>query len=580
MKKIFSKTVLQHLRDASCCALLFAASEIAWAQSADVQRAIDAYNEGDYAAAMAVWEPLANQGNRDAQFAMGVLYYEGHGVNKNLDEALAWFRKAADSEHPTAMFNLGVAYWEGRGLSQSFAQAVDWWERAAESGDVASQYNLGLAYYLGKGAQKDLDQARNWLTQAAEKGHADAQRVLGIIDEKAAKTQTAASSTSGASTASTANQAGSAEVESVTVQPAESQETQAQNVSEPSSGQASNATAPEASTEASTKVTTTSKEKAAAGSVIITTRFRAAEVSVDQLELRSGPGSQSPVLQTLRQGTPVKIVEARGSWGRVEIPGQVRLWVFGDYVQGAPEGRITANKVRLRNRPTTGENSKVVAHLNKGDSVTVHTSTGDWKQISSRKATPAWVRLSGVSEQNPVTQDWLDNFNALANTPTGKTKTVSASSTPSAFRAAWVRGDNTAVLGRAAPDAPKLNDLAKDLPVKVIGSKGDWLMIESPIGLDVWVYGKFISETGNNAQINNNRVRIRSLPSTGPESDVLGLLDKGTPVEIKSRQGDWIRLRVTRSIAGWVASERLTTPGSVSADWQKRWDDIRSQNRL
>ena len=105
-------------------------------------------------------------------------------------------------------------------------------------------------------------------------------------------------------------------------------------------------------------------------------------------------------------------------------------------------------------------------------------------------------------------------------------------------------------------------------------------MIESPIGLDVWVYGKFISETGNTAQINNNRVRIRSLPSTGSESDVLGLLDKGTPVEIKSRKGDWIRLRVTRSVAGWVNSERLTTPGSVSADWQKRWDDIRSQNKL
>ena len=576
MKRILPKTVLRRLRGASCFTLLFVASEIAWAQSADVQRAIDAYNEGDYAAAMAVWEPLANQGNRDAQFAMGVLYYEGHGVNKNLDEALAWFRKAADSEHPTAMFNLGVAYWEGRGLSQNYAQAVDWWERAAESGDVASQYNLGLAYYLGKGAQKDLDQARNWLTQAAEKGHADAQHVLGIIDEQYTKSQTASSATSDTSTASATNQAGSAEVESVTVQPAEQHEAQAQSASEPSSGQVSNATTPEVPT----KVTTTTKEKTAASSVIITTRFRAAEVSVDGLELRSGPSSQSPVLQTLRQGTPVKIVEAQGSWGRVEIPGQVRLWVFGDYVQGAPEGRITANKVRLRNRPTTGGNSKVVAHLNKGDSVTVHTSTGDWKQISSRKATPAWVRLSGVSEQNPVTQDWLDNFNALAKAPTVKTKTASANSTPSAFRAAWVRGGNTAVFGRAAPDAPKLNDLAKDLPVKVIGSKGEWLMIESPIGLDVWVYGKFISETGNTAQINNNRVRIRSLPSTGPESDVLGLLDKGTPVEIKSRQGDWIRLRVTRSIAGWVASERLTTPGSVSADWQKRWDDIRSQNQL
>ena len=148
MKDILPKTFLRYLRGASCFTLLFVATGMSWAQSTDVQRAIDAYNEGDYAAAMAVWEPLANQGNRDAQFAMGVLYYEGHGVSKNLDEALAWFRKAANSGHPTAMFNLGVAYWEGRGLSQNFAQAVDWWERAAESGDVTSQYNLGLAYYL------------------------------------------------------------------------------------------------------------------------------------------------------------------------------------------------------------------------------------------------------------------------------------------------------------------------------------------------------------------------------------------------------------------------------------------------
>jgi len=562
MKDILPKIVLRYLRGASCFTLLFVASGISWAQSTDVQRAIDAYNEGDYAAAMAVWEPLANQGNRDAQFAMGVLYYEGQGVSKNLDEALAWFRKAANSGHPTAMFNLGVAYWEGRGLSQNFAQAVDWWERAAESGDVTSQYNLGLAYYLGKGAQKDIDQARNWLTQAAEKGHADARRVLGIIDKQYAKSQNPASTSSSTSAASAVAQAESAEVESVSVQPTEQQATSAQALPKKPQEQE------------------TAKEKAAPSAVIVTTRFRAAEVSVDKLELRSGPSSQSPVLQTLRQGTPVKIIETRGSWGRVEIPGQVRLWVFGDYVQGAPEGRITANKVRLRNRPTTGENSKVVAHLNKGDAVTVHTSTGDWKHISSRKATPAWVRLSGVSEQNPVTQDWLDNFNALANAAPGKAKTASISSAPSAFRAAWVRSDSTPVFGRATPDAPKLNDLAKDLPVKVIGSKGEWLMIESPIGLDVWVYGKFVSETGNAGQINNNRVRIRSLPSTGTESDVLGLLDKGTPVEIKSRKGDWIRLRVTRSVAGWVNSERLTTPGSVSADWQKRWDDIRSQNKL
>ena len=54
MKDILPKTFLRYLRSASCFTLLFVASGMSWAQNTDVQRAIDAYNEGDYAAAMAM----------------------------------------------------------------------------------------------------------------------------------------------------------------------------------------------------------------------------------------------------------------------------------------------------------------------------------------------------------------------------------------------------------------------------------------------------------------------------------------------------------------------------------------------
>ena len=538
--------VSAHIRSAICLAALLVVSNTVSAQSDDIQRAVDAYGQGDYATAIAIWEPHAHQGNREAQFAMGVLYFEGHGVSKNLDEALAWFRKAANSGHPTAMFNLGVAYWEGRGLNKNFSQAVDWWERAAESGDVASQYNLGLAYYLGKGAQKDIDKARSWLTQASEQGHADANRVLGVIGEKDVVTQNTPSAPAASISSSAADSAETSQTESVEVE----------------------------------SVPVEQVEDTAQSPVIVTTRFRAAEVSLDKLALRSAPNSQSPVVHTLRQGTPVKIVQAQGAWGRVEIPSPVRLWVFGDYVQGAPEGRVTANQVRLRNRPTTSQNSRVVAHLNRGDIVTVHSSTGGWKHVSSQTPMPVWAQLSGLSEQNPVTQDWLDNFNALANSGQEKSEVLpvdTAAPASAPFRTAWAKASDTKVIGRPAPNVPELNLLAKGTPVKVIGSKDNWLMIQSPMGLDVWVYGKFISETGGGAQINDNRVRIRSLPSTGADSDVLGLLDKGAPVEVKSRKGDWIRLRVISSVAGWVDSAELTPPGAVSADWQERWDAIRSE---
>ena len=111
-------------------------------------------------------------------------------------------------------------------------------------------------------------------------------------------------------------------------------------------------------------------------------------------------------------------------------------------------------------------------------------------------------------------------------------------------------------------DAPVVSLLDKGITVKVIGSKNGWIMIKSPMGLDVWVYGKFVKESGGRAHINDNRVRIRSLPSTGPDSDVLGLLDKGTEVEVISRKGDWSRLRVLNSVAGMDQTRSTDDPGS------------------
>ena len=145
------------------------------------------------------------------------------------------------------------------------------------------------------------------------------------------------------------------------------------------------------------------------------------------------------------------------------------------------------------------------------------------------------------------------------------------------FKTAWVTADNAPVVGRPDAGAPVVSLLDKGITVKVIGSKNGWIMIKSPRGLDVWVYGKFVKESGGRAHINDNRVRIRSLPSTGPDSDVLGLLDKGTEVEVISRKGDWSRLRVLNSVAGWIKQDQLTTPGAITPDWQKRWDAIRSE---
>ncbi len=50
-----------------------------------------AYQRGDYATALREWRPLAEQGNADAQFFLGVMYYKGRGVPQDYVEAIIWF---------------------------------------------------------------------------------------------------------------------------------------------------------------------------------------------------------------------------------------------------------------------------------------------------------------------------------------------------------------------------------------------------------------------------------------------------------------------------------------------------------
>ena len=58
--------------------------------------AMAAYARGDYATALRLLRPLAEQGDAQAQYNLGVLYDNGQGVPKNDAEAMKWYRMAAD----------------------------------------------------------------------------------------------------------------------------------------------------------------------------------------------------------------------------------------------------------------------------------------------------------------------------------------------------------------------------------------------------------------------------------------------------------------------------------------------------
>jgi TPR repeat protein len=121
----------------------------------------------------------AETGNAEAQLQLGILYYQGKGVARNLAEAARWYRKAADQGNAYAQSNLGALYHQGDGVTKDFLEAAKWLQKAAKQGEARAQLNLGAMYYKGDGVTKDLSEAAKWYQKAAEQDEAQAQINLG-----------------------------------------------------------------------------------------------------------------------------------------------------------------------------------------------------------------------------------------------------------------------------------------------------------------------------------------------------------------------------------------------------------------
>jgi TPR repeat protein len=113
--------------------------------------------------------------SRRALYQLGRAY----AANRQMPEAIASWRKAADRGSTSAMVELGVLYGTGVGVARDEAQARKLFERAAEAGNPRGVSNLA-ALGGGSGASSDPARARELLAKAAET-NAEAQYQLGLM---------------------------------------------------------------------------------------------------------------------------------------------------------------------------------------------------------------------------------------------------------------------------------------------------------------------------------------------------------------------------------------------------------------
>jgi TPR repeat protein len=179
---------------------------------------------GDFSSAIALLRPLAEAGDRDAQYELGFLALTECGSVSGR-EAFSLFMKAAQDGHVEAMYHLATfpdfitepfrsplseeetwrwllraaeggcvqaqrdagaslatGDWREGKVPQDLPAAVAWYRHAAEAGHPDAQYNLASMLAEGEGCAQDLAAAREWLRRAVAGGYEYAEGLLAHLD--------------------------------------------------------------------------------------------------------------------------------------------------------------------------------------------------------------------------------------------------------------------------------------------------------------------------------------------------------------------------------------------------------------
>lgn len=186
------------------------------------------FKMADYASARVIWETLAEIGNGDALFNLGVLAEDGLGEPRDMRKAEALYTSAANAGNFKAQYRLGMLYAAGELLPQDLDKAriflnlaagagdldaaarlaslddpgvpptpfqqAEWlgsqgrhgeaapiYERLAAAGDRRAQTRLAWMYEAGRGVPRDLAEAARRFQIAAEAGEAEAQYALAVM---------------------------------------------------------------------------------------------------------------------------------------------------------------------------------------------------------------------------------------------------------------------------------------------------------------------------------------------------------------------------------------------------------------
>ncbi|MDF2679927.1 MAG: N-acetylmuramoyl-L-alanine amidase [Brevibacillus sp.] len=338
-------------------------------------------------------------------------------------------------------------------------------------------------------------------------------------------------------------------------------------------------------------------------SLPVTTAWAAGsvQVSVDKLNVRSGPSLQDTVITTLPMKTVLPVITTKNDWIQVKLPngqsGWVANWLVTAQQTTAPVSQIESTTDNLNVRSGPGQTYAVVQTINPGKRYNIVQKNGDWIQIQLSGQTKGWVASWLVKESTSANQSGTtpSSGNTTApstNTPAPPTAiTGGTPSKPGAVQGASLTLEFAPYV-YATPDAstPAIGQLHAGENVTVINQQNGWIQFPYD-GVNAWFStdegaipslpatgtGTSTGSTGSpeqppvvqtppvgkpstpgkqTAKVNTDGLNLRSEANT--TSAILGTLALGSTLTISEKQGEWYRVQAPDGKTGWVAGWLIT----------------------
>lgn len=318
------------------------------------------------------------------------------------------------------------------------------------------------------------------------------------------------------------------------------------------------------------------------------------ESSTENLNVRSGPGTNHQIVQTINPGTRYAVLQKSGEWIEIQLPGSKKGWVAawlvkeqaasgsggtntsGNTGAPAPVTTLPPGQVQVPKQDTVqgasltlntapyiyafpDSSTPAIGQLHAGSTITVVAKQNGWVQFPYQGVN-AWIK----TEEDASTQQPAPDTGTNGNQPS--VQTPNTPQTP-AVQTATVNTDGLNLRSEGNTSSAILSTLAIGTKLTIVQKQGDWYQVTTPDGKTGWVAGWLITVSvpeyptpaGPHVTIINPDTNIRKGPGT--QHEIVKRVQTGEKYEIIKTEGDWFHIRFGDGSSGYVAGWLVSAVG-------------------